>query len=91
MADADESGKTPPSSGVIRFPQSRVSLGGARAPFKQLGTSLFDRPLVQPLQRHLVRLSARGDLPGLRQSPRLSPRRLGCAERLDPARDGDVC
>ena len=48
MADADESGKTPPSSRVIRFPQSRVSLGGARAPFKQLGTSLFSARFGSP-------------------------------------------
>ncbi len=47
MGDADKSDKTPRDGEVIRFPQSRVGVGGKK-PFKQLGTSLFSARFGSP-------------------------------------------
>ena len=83
MADADKSDETPPGGEVIRFPavprgdpsgRKAVQAAGDEPVFRSLRHTRTpgDRPLVQPLSWHLVRLSARGDVPGLWESSRLS-------------------
>jgi hypothetical protein len=48
MPDSTKRDESPAAGEIIRFPQSRVPVAGARKPFKQLGDSPFSAEFGSP-------------------------------------------